>query len=356
MGLQQWFIKVLTELGQILGLIQQLNSGPTDVSRETSPYSTQNAAQAAQTLLNDPTYGLNAILGAMDAQFSTIGGLLDTLSAAVANIPTTGTPVTLPTTPPTGYGGGAGASEVWNYALGLGAIAAGDLMIAAGDLAIYAGAGLVSWPTSYPGGWSVSGDWPGPAQTEPNVNYPVQFDPSTILSTDATLPDWLDRAYPGHGSTYAFGGYPQQAQTPSQWVWTFYMGDVEFAEYKAAKFGASAVITNVPPVWPGAANITSAGMQDITASTEWDGPCDGVIIGLFSVPANLPHYTYGTTTAYGHLGAIAFVDDNGQAEAFQPIQFNDQVICPKTMVRASAVVWRVTPGLTGGITPWTINT
>lgn len=355
MTLPPWLQKLFGMLSQILGIVQQLNSGPTDVSRETSPYSTQNAAQASQTLLNDPSYGLHEIMLTLGSLGTAMASNTAAILAAIGSPVQVGSPVTLPTTPPTGYGADTTsiAADVWGYSLPGSGQTAGDQQDNAGNLGRNLGAVGAMFRTYNSQWFTVGGTWHsnvGPNSYNADPIFPI----ANILSTD-TLSSFLERESFWTGWADPLGsGYYRVAQGGGSDF--YYETTITAAEFLVLRDGPAAIAgLNLAPVWPGVANITSLGMSDLAALTEIDEPMDGVIIGLFSVPANLPHYTYGSTTAYGHVGALAFVDDNGQAEQFQAIQFNDQVLCPKTMKRAAGVVWRVTPGLAGGITPWTIN-
>jgi hypothetical protein len=54
------------------------------------------------------------------------------------------------------------------------------------------------------------------------------------------------------------------------------------------------------------------------------------------------------------VGAVAFVDDNGQAETVQPLGLDTNVVLPKGMVAADHAYIRLQSGVVGTVQPFTI--
>ena len=80
----------------------------------------------------------------------------------------------------------------------------------------------------------------------------------------------------------------------------------------------------------------------------------GVRVHLATLPTPLPYYQYGSMTAYGKLGGLTFLSDDGDAETQELLGFVDQVFVPKNMVEAASCEIRVKSGTTGTVTPWTL--
>ncbi len=264
-------------------------------------------------------------------------------------------PVILPTTPPTGYGTGGLVNAIWAYIIPSTTIRADDSLAAA------AAPGLLEAPFGslkaayFPGGWSVGGDWSFSAQPAPDNNRAPPLDPGTILVGDLTPLDWVNRVQPGWGVTAGEGGHPEAYQTGSSWTWVYWMGFAEFAQYKAAVFGASSLASPAAPVWPGIALVTLGTPVALSEALTIAELMDGVIIELTSVPSQRGFYGYDDVKVYQNIGALVFVDDNSDVEGFQAIGATFGVYSPRSMVRASAVKIRGGPGVSGTVTPWLIT-
>jgi hypothetical protein len=92
----------------------------------------------------------------------------------------------------------------------------------------------------------------------------------------------------------------------------------------------------------------------IAAQLTVSGPMDGVEVIITSVASSKPNVPYDTQNAYKFIGALAFVDDNGDVEPYQQLSFANALYCPKFMTRATSVVVRCDPSVAGTITPWVV--
>ena len=82
---------------------------------------------------------------------------------------------------------------------------------------------------------------------------------------------------------------------------------------------------------------------------------DGVIVQVDTVPDSTSFFNFDGNPSYRYLGALAFYDNDGEYEAPQNLGFKFAVYCPKAMSLADGVSVRVKDGVTGTMTPWTIN-
>ena len=251
----------------------------------------------------------------------TLQGVHDVL----ATLQRADTPVVLPTTPPAGYGGGD-AAAVWAYQNPGESLTNGQLNSAAGTLATRMFEAQVRLPMFYPGGYTVICAWDELTFTPPNINYPPILDPSTIISSDASVSAWLTRigADPApNGLDEA--GHPYWNQPDTANFFIYYLGAVEFAEYQAARSSFSPTSSLVPPIWPGVANVVKSDPLDLVDGMTVPGPLTGVEVQLTAVPAGVGLLAFGDTNSYRNIGAIVFETDDSYFEAFQALSLDKAV-------------------------------
>jgi hypothetical protein len=331
LGIQAW-AQLFANLAVLLQGINDIKAGGNLLQTEISVVEA-NQATAATAL----TTGVNAILTAIGATQQAVN------------------PVVLPTIPPAGYGAAAIAFGVWDQPLGLSSYPAGDLLLAAGNSARTGGDVYSMRPLGQQAGWWLSGAWDFAGNPDPALTIPEDLDPATILVTDLTPLAWATRimAFPPTGADQA--GRPYSDQPRSSWRFTYWMGTVEFAEYKAARFGGAPTTRTGAPVWPGLAKVTLGTPVALDRLVNVNTLMDGVIIELDTVPPDKPFYQIGSQVSTTRIGQIAFQDDDLEMEAPQVFGFSYQVVCPTAMVRASGCKLRTVGGVTGFVTPWLIT-
>lgn len=343
-------LRILSIVGTILGITQAIENKP--VSQEGHPLQIQTAVLAIANYIIDPVVGLPKVLSNQSALLTAIGIAQNDILTAIANLTNGTTPVSLPPTPPTGYGGGSTAAEVWNYSIPAAQFTdAGFLLGMAGLTANK----QVLIDSQIAGdvlpGWLVGSNWPieqiGPDLTLPHIA------PTTILATDATPVAWANRVYPLSiaytADSLGRPVYPDQ-RSNTGYVYTIDMDILRFSQWKAAL--ALVAQSAGAPVWPGIANVTLGSTLALADGLNIPGPLDGVILSITAVPSPISYYPFGPLRSYVHVGGLAFVDDNGQAETVQPIGLSANVVCPKAMNRASHAFLRLQSGVVGTITPW----
>lgn len=114
----------------------------------------------------------------------------------------------------------------------------------------------------------------------------------------------------------------------------------------------SATVAGGAPVWPGLDSVTLGTPVAIAAGLTITEPMHGVIVAITAVAAKQMYYTYDDLRAYRHIGALAFLDDNGDAEGWQSLGFVSAVYCCRSMSVAAAVKIMSANGTVGTVTPW----
>lgn len=267
-------------------------------------------------------------------------------------------PVTLPDTPPVGYGG-ASAFDVWGY------FQAPILETclqqiqnagAAGRQILMNNTGLPTldspWFTMQTGtsqtAWQFTYNRP---RFHPNLVTSGQ-DAVTALQSQNT--GWTVFYQTGNPLDYVQLFHP--GQNPGE-LYQFVIPGAMWNAFLVDIGVAPPTSTPTAPVWPGLAKVIMGATVNITPADSGltvPGPMQGVITTISSVPSPIGYYSFDGDRSYVHLGGIAFQGDDGQDEEAQPMTFGAQIICPRAMATAAAAKVRVKSGTTGTITPWTV--
>jgi hypothetical protein len=348
-------VRTLVMLADVLGILNVLQALMKQVAQEHIAFQIESTVVATSLNVGSPTFGLSALhtqLAAAAAQ-----DVIDhaALVALIAGAQQAINPVILPTIPPTGYGGGTGASaaDVWAYTLPGSGIAAADQQDNAGYFAIAMGIvrallPLQSEPMFATGGTWWSGNAPSGYGSQPI--FPI----ANILATD-TLLVFLDREsyYSGWALNPGGTAWIYDNDPADDYKYVTAITALGFLTLRESLFPTAVGVG--APLWPGLADVTLGTPVALTAALDVAVVMHGAIITLTAVPPGKPTYTLGTAIATAHIGQITFVNDNGDLEYPQNLSFASEVYVPLTMVKASGAKLRCVPGVTGTITPWTIN-
>lgn len=337
--------QILSALGIVTGLVQKTAQEHLAFQIESN---TTNTQLAIQNLL----YGLDAAY----AQRVDIIAKLVALQASVTAIPTTpqlaSNPVTLPSSPPAGYGGPAVddvAYAVWTYVNPNDGQETGADIATAGVMARNFDWLEVGLPSLNNMPWLVSYPWASqspPVRTHGIVDPP---DASTILPTDATATDWLNRIGGSPGYYTTFDQYPRHYDGTSGTYWTLLMTQEDFERLRAL---VSPIVADTLPLWPGLAAATPSASHAIAPGLTITEPMDGVIVRLTGLPTKSSFYTFDDINSYRSIGALSFFTDDGEQELAQSLGFTSAIYTPKTMVRAAGVKLRAIGGVSGTVVPW----
>lgn len=355
------FTQILAYLGRILGLsntiinlvnsvLQAITGVEAVLGTPAQQHSVEDVLLDTDTIiteLNDPTIGLAAIKAEIDAQ--AIGIL-----AAIAGLPQIGDPVVLPTTPPAGYGyvgDSAIFAAVWNGLNSPDVVTPYQWVKDAGTYSEFLQA-FANVPRA-DGNYRYNFQTFDQFGTAPSF-FPVfdlaLLDPTDDLLTFVTRCNPIATCFwsPSTGLQVAVNGDSGDGTAHFLTTW-------DNSSFQALK---ETVIPTVPvnlaPVWPGIAAVTLGAPTSITAQMTVAGPMDGVIVSITSVSPSKPALNYDTETAYKFIGALAFVDDNGDVETFQPLSWSHALYSPLRMTQAASVVLRTDPSVVGTVTPWVI--
>jgi hypothetical protein len=347
-------LRILGILSQVLTLLGLIQGQTSKAAQENVPFSIDTNVSISKAILTDGTFGNSALLAAIVAVQSQQLADTATLTTLITNLTDGTTPVSLPPTAPSGYGGLSSsdtADAVWGNTSFFAGFAAYNYLLIAGD----AGAYLANWYEN-----DNIGRYFQPVFLHIHYTFVVTddlpvFDPTDILSTEDLKtclirqnPTFtVDWTYAPQGTCYLVGSFGADQE---DWVTT--IDGTYFNLIKAQLFPTTSI--NAPPVWPGLAGVTLGSPTALSSSLTVSGPMDGVLIDITSVSTNKPALAYGGETAYKFIGALAFVSDNGDVEQFQSLGFQTAIYCPLFLKSADAVVLRVDPSVAGTITPWVI--
>lgn len=265
------------------------------------------------------------------------------------------TPVTLPTSPPPGYGVDEDsiAAAVWGYSSPfVHSYPASYMFSSMFEFASRSsGATLLpsnSNPLFLVSGWRSALDGPEYENPWPTVNL-------TSVLADDTVTSWLEREEPlWTWIPWNDGGYVGATD------YTHNNGPTAVCRFNDADFEQVKRDLNLlpsfnAPVYPGVSGITTGTPVAIADSVDVPGPLHGVIVVITGVPPKQGYFSFGSLISWRNVGAISFVSDTGSAEYAQTLGFSAGMYLPKTMVLAASAVVRTTGGVTGTLTPFTIN-
>lgn len=353
-ALEALLFRALTILLNVLGIVSGIKSILSTSAQEHSPFAIETIASNAANTVNSPAFGNAELKTLIDNLATAVAVGFSGVTVEITSLTDGTTPVSLPVTPPSGYGGLSFSDTghaVWDYSLAPLFSGAKYYMQAAGNWGAFSanlrwlGDEVLYFQALYGTADYVAGA---------SDNVPV-FDPTDILISEDALA-CLTRQNSGWTVTWAFApsGYvrlvfPGTAEI-QEWQTTF--DQAQFAFIKSQIFPLSTV--EIAPVWPGIAKVTIGTPVAITSAMTITEPMHGVIVDISAVGVNKPQVPYDGELAYKFIGALAFVDDNGQVEMFQSLGFTNAIYCCRDMSEAASVVVRADPSLTGTITPWVI--
>lgn len=175
-------------------------------------------------------------------------------------------------------------------------------------------------------------------------------DYTAILPGDTRL-TWLNRTEPNyswlsHPDTGEPVGVDPTDTDPYEGHIFLLISEAEFQLYKAR------LDIGLPPMWPGVEHVTFGEPVALTTRQTLVGPMHGITLAITAVDPKTMFYTYDTSRAYRHIGALAFVSDVGDVEQFQPLAFEQAIYGCRAMSVAAACQIMCASGLTGTATPW----
>lgn len=343
-------LRYLIVIAERLGLAISIVGGIENLLNQATPNPQTQQIITEEELILTAVGDLGARVTALSDQ-----DVIDhaALVALIAGVASAISPVTLPTTPPAGYGGASTsdiADQVWNGAIATIPSTPGDALLqVARSLNVTS---LYDMPL-YVGIFRVSRiDWSAPGIYQSGVGYPT-FDPTGVLVSD-TLLSCLTRQNPDWTCGNPWG---PQSYVGLDWNGvssSHYTTIIDEAGFSTLKESLGLLPPSLlAPVWPGSALATLGTSVALDRTVTLTEAMDGVIVTLTSVPPDKPKYVLGALTATAHIGQIAFIADNGAAEYPQNLSFASEIYVPLALVGASAAVLRTVPGVAGTVQAWT---
>jgi hypothetical protein len=347
--------RILSTVGTILGITQTIQALMGTPAQSQQLTDVQDSVNATLGIVGDATFGNSAILDSLVLIAAQIDAQTATLLTAIGTPQQAGSPVTLPTIPPAGYGGGSStltAADVWDFPDGDGSAMGDNLRSADRILQNWAEAvALVEVGQPYLKvvdilGWDRAGG---------NAYFPQPpLDAATIIHADHNFSDWVTRAYPSYGwldftiDNSVVKAYQDTGVDHVYWCQA--ITQFEFELLKAQQDGVF-----IPVIWPGEAFVTFGSTTAIDTLVVIAENCEGIIVNITGVPPGQSFFAFGDQPSYRYIGAIAFGSIEGFMEQSQNLGFTSAVYVPKTMAIAGVIQVRAAPGVTGTITTWSFS-
>jgi hypothetical protein len=333
---------LLIAVQALLAILQQLNQKAQRFTLEPTPYIVHDMVIGMRDDIESPFFGLDAIRTKIDA-----------LTTAVAAIPTSTGPVTLPTTPPAGYGSTDVvdlANAVWQFAQ--------PMLPSTPQDALRQIARTLNTTASFDipynqGVFSVASiSYAGEGFYIESVSNPT-FDP-TDLDPSETFLECLTRQNPTWDCSYSWAPQTYVSLRPTDGSSVSYITLIDESGYRSmlANLGIGSTFADLS-LWPGLASVVLGTPVDLAVGVTVTGPMDGVIISITSAPTKQGYFTFDTMRSWRNVGALAFVTDDGQAEMPQTLGFESAVYVPKSMTSADTCLVRTSADIVGTVTPWT---
>ena len=336
-------------LSALFALVQGLQSVIQAGAKQVTLLQVSGEVQTNTTLLEDPTTGLAGILTAIDNLSAQLTTTESTLATAIGTPQQAGSPVTLPAVPPVGYGG-ASASDVWTYidsTTGLTTLQDLDYAASGALSAEWSQVRLFPFLQTFglTGPWALNSALP--SLSYPTLDLGVVTPPQTLLAAlTAQNPTMTWDPIDSTGTYY----FASDLSSPT-FSWMCLISTQEFAILT----GQAVTPVNASPVWPGLSKVTLGTAVALADGLSVAGPLDGLIVKITAVPYPIGYYPFGSRKSYVHVGAVVFVDDNGEASQAIPLGLDDEVIPANSMLQASSAVLRLKSGVVGTVQPWTIT-
>lgn len=281
---------------------------------------------------------------------ATVQDVLDVIGA--------GPGVELPPTPPVGWPTSPSVEAIWAYTLNtlLGGVVSADMALSNiwsnthMDF-LYAGK-----PIKYTPHFTVDalaawgGYWPTAFQGVLPDYTDIQADDTVLSWLTRTVPDRDWEADDTTGLICTYTNLEGEYHTRIDCTLT----DSDLQAIRAGYGNTAVDVGNVPPIWPGLANVTLGTPVALSSNLTVTGPLDGVLVNVTTPPTKLSEVVIGGISYWYRVGEVTFLSDNGEAEPFQYLGFQNAIYTPRFMKQAASAKLRVLGGAEGTATPYTI--
>lgn len=373
--------KLVAMVLELLALVGLIKDQTAETSKEHEPYRTEALVRTIDLNVTSPTFGLVQAAEQRDDILTQIQAVRqDTTEPHLPTIEdvleaVAGIQVSLPETPPPGYGGGDPEADIWHRLIYIETFSDGVQPYYFQDQQNSLGT-YMNIDTLYNGvTWRQNADFViyalspwgmGDALTTADsliFHAAPEVDWSQWNGTDSlvTFLNSID-AYPHWG--YGSGNWPGITYACRPWVET---GGSAFSmrcvwrdsdlPYISGRHAANMkrLANRSLPVWPGPDGIvwgTAVELGHGFASLE---SCDGVVVTIEETPSRIGSYDFNGTPSHVHIGSIAFTADFGIIETSQPFSFPQHLVMPKQIAAPTGFIGRAAPGVVGSVNPFTIQ-
>lgn len=363
-------MRVLAYAQQILGILGTISGIVRSTAEESSPLHVETTTDNTQLIVSDASIG-NAALRTLALA---IDGREATDLPAILSLLGDLTPVTLPSSPPSGYGApsiGDWAASMWPVAhfrdfdrnttydqllyqiSMLGATmfyGQGLIDPTCPDFALCADDPGQGYESMYPYVGRGSGYW-----------APVNIDWTTWNGTD-TLVEFLAAATPGHTWSYTDENgnpTPGHACSPLDVYlnirWRCLVKESDLPLRSGRLWDAIKGPSGLPPVWPGLDGVTLGTPSVLTDSGIVVGLMHGITVSIDARKPGAGHFGVDGQDYGWRAGYVAFLTDTGAAEEPQYLGWSSAVYLPKHMTVAAGVLVVLVNTTQLTATPFTIG-
>jgi hypothetical protein len=177
-------------------------------------------------------------------------------------------------------------------------------------------------------------------------------DVATFLNTQDQSGGWTDS-----GDDPTFGGHATRAGRPDHTGLGTWICDVAtwMLPYVSGRAYSRSLLQTTPPIWPGVDYVTVGTPVALAQGVTVEGPMHGLTLAIDTPPPDVEKTAFDSIDSYYHIGQLAFENDDGAIEGFQPFSFLKEQKTPRRMVIAERCYIRCFLGITGSATPWTIT-
>jgi len=293
--------------------------------------------------IQDSGHGLQAIVDKLDLLTVNDTLTLQTVLDAV-------NPVTLPASPPPGYGG-ASAADVWAETYQTTGLTFADLVARAGYWAWALTSGF-NWPAAGSPGFVWFGNMvtprtnppPNVGAEQPQVDWSLWVKGGDLVAFLQANEQYYNWEADVDGSPIADTGLDLGGGNT-----------LMLRCLMPVKLLDSGALTGLPPIWPGEDGVTLGTPVVLTETDIVAGPMDGILLTVDSGPGGAGQWGVDTFRSYYRAGYVVFLDADGHADTTQFVGPDDNVFAPKGMTTAASVVVGLNKATQITVTPWTLG-
>lgn len=173
----------------------------------------------------------------------------------------------------------------------------------------------------------------------------------SYLTREYAAYDWL-RAAPG---SHAAGGRVYLEQTPGGAYFVCTLTDADIRAAAPSSVSVTVTVPSPPITDPTRFTRVLGTPIPFTAPFIYSEDCDGLIYTVATHGPSVKGYVVEDRTALTGAGVVGFINDTGEVEKFQYLNWDTGVVLPMTMPHAAGFVFSSNRTATGTVTPFTLE-